>query len=130
MTISASVEKLSNILAKYVQETTNDPVLVSFIDVIATMPVWAEQWNLPEWEDRIQHHEINWEERESAKDKNFLLALEIFELGRYNMYTNINEEETKMEYNRIRDLLKSTISCDAPADSEFDFGVWSSVPFG
>lgn len=131
MTISMSVKRLADILASHIQKTRNDPLLISFIDEIAAMYVWADQWNLPEWERRIQHHAIMLEERDSDRDEMFQLAGEIFELGRYNMYVAIQKEETKIEYNRVGTRLKDVLSCEIPDESEFDFGAWSDkLPFG
>ena len=125
MSISASVERLSSALANHVRKATpKDPILVEFLAVIGTMPMWRDMRALDQWEQRVKRCDIDWEIREKAGDRLFLLAESIFELGCYNLYGAIRPDNTRDEFKRVLSLLRAEAVADLPSVDDFDFANW------
>jgi hypothetical protein len=124
VTLSRSVQTLSNLLRAHIATVRDDPPLVAWVDEIATMPRWLRESRLDLWEHRVKTHAIDWAERESLRDPLFELAAALFELGANNLYGRINQPQTLHEFLRVRSLFEQAGIENLPSASDFDFGTW------
>lgn len=95
-----------------------------FLGAVETFPRFLEARDLGEWENQCQ--DILPEEDtfvEQAADPFWLLAYEIFELGRHNLYGAFQAESTRLEYVKIcASFLRQDILTKSA--TEFDLTKW------
>jgi hypothetical protein len=124
MAISAAVERLAQALIQHIAATRQDAALVAFVNVIGSMPEWVERRSLDRWEESVHAQEVDWELREARPDELFMLAIEIFDFGRCNLYSVIDARRTRREFDRLRANLVRARVGPLPEANEFDFHRW------
>lgn len=113
MSISSTVATLARALASRVE----DPALAAHVATLAEMPRYVADARLDLWEEAVMPLRSG-----AGQGPAHAAALAIFELGRFNLYGEI-EEETTLEY--YADAVKAMHAAGATPPSERpDFTDW------
>ncbi len=72
------------------------------VDILKLMPLYSEIWNLSPWEHAFQ----DVVKEPDDESETGLLLWEIFDFGRYNMYSAFDPAGTRDCYIALTDLLK------------------------
>lgn len=112
------------LLAQVGRAARPDPIFLSYLHELASMPTWCQRGRLDEWEARLLCFDLDRDIPEAVDRSLVVAAKETFGLGRYNMYAAIEQDETVAEFERVRQLLSDAGVQDLPDTAEFDFGEW------
>jgi hypothetical protein len=119
MSISSTVAELARALEKHARETSDaDPRLLARLEQLAEMPTYVESARLDQWEEQLLPARA-----EAEISPAFAAMVAILELGRINLYGEIDDELTAEYAANAVTALRATGMTVSDAET-FDLADW------
>lgn len=120
MSISAATNHLARMLILH-YEKKNAASVVTFLGRVSLIGEYVERKDLASWEGNVLSLEgIGGIEQRA----DFPLLELVWEVGRSNLFGQINEEETKKIYDEARTRMNQDFCLEAKSSDCFDFSKW------
>ncbi len=122
MSISGTVAKLASLLAERVEADRGAPDLIARLRQLEAMPTYVDQQRLDLWEEGLLPFRQDTTRIES--DDSYAAGVAIYELGRLNLFAEIDDELTAQYYDDAAAKLTALGIPGVPARADVDLTDW------
>jgi hypothetical protein len=122
MSISSTVATLARSLADHLRAGTPDVALLTRLEQLAEMPAFVTTSRLDLWEESVLS--LRDDKAQIASNPAYAAAVEILELGRINLYGEIDDELSDEYFARAHDALVALGIAVIPARDAVDLTDW------